>query len=915
MARGGTTGAIALGGGLPKLGPAPECSGRSRAWVAGWLVGAAALACAAALVLLHGATAGRAPVADAPASHQLDLLSLPAAAQGAVSAALGGEPAYRIRGLHAINRAQHLRMGFSRRGVAVASGGGRLSMALSAYGYASALRPLAVASPHATANRVSYPHGSLTEWFANGPLGLEQGFNIAARPPTGSGPLTLSLAISGNLAARVEDGSVLLDGGGAALRYGGLLATDARGHVLRSWLQLARGQLLVHVDDRGATYPLRIDPFLQQAELTAKEGAQEEEFGDSVAVSGNTIVVGAPNREVGGDMERGEAYVFTRPSSGWASATEAADLTAENGKAGDRLGQAVAVSGNTVVVGAPDHEVGAHNEQGAADVFSEPSGGWGSKKAGEEVHQAAELIASGGATDDKLGSSVAVSGSVAVAGAPDHAFAHEKQGEAYVFREPSGGWGSNKVGELVTQAADLVSSGGAAKDELGRSVAVSGDTAVAGAPGHKVGENEEQGAAYVFSEPSGGWGSNETPEEVTQSAELIASNGAKEDGLELSVAVSASTVILGTPRHKVGSIAAKGAAYVFTEPGGGWGSKKAGEQVTQTAELTASDGAEDDGLGASVAVSGSTVVAGAPEHKVGNNPAQGAAYVFVMPVSGWAGSLTQSAELSASDGAAMDALGRSVAVSGDTVLAGAPNHTVAANAEQGAAYVFEEPPSVSVTVPVNGATYTQGQVVPAEYSCLTAPGTTVACSGPVSPGVAIETGTLGPHTFTVDATDSDALGATQSVSYTVVPAPAATPLAPILSSLSQTAKTWREGSLLAQISDRSKKKKPPVGTTFSFTLNEAASVTFAFTKQAAGRRVGKKCVAQSRGNRHKRRCTRTVSAGTLTFSGRTGTNKVRFEGLISKHRKLKPGSYTLLVIATASSKRSTTSTLHFTIAA
>ncbi len=139
-------------------------------------------------------------------------------------------------------------------------------------------------------------------------------------------------------------------------------------------------------------------------------------------------------------------------------------------------------------------------------------------------------------------------------------------------------------------------------------------------------------------------------------------------------------------------------------------------------------------------------------------------------------------------------------------------------------------------------------------------------------------------------------------------------LAPTLSSLSETAKTWREGNTLAHISKESKKKTFPLGTTFSFSLSEPASVTFTFTKPASGRKVGKTCVAQTKKNTKKHRCIRTVVAGTLVFSAHAGTNKVRFEGLISKHHKLKPGSYTLHMTATASGKHSTTGTLHFTIA-
>jgi hypothetical protein len=792
-------------------------------------VGAAALGCAAALgsaaalVAMPGAAVGLATTA------RHGLTSLPAAAQGPISAALGrDEPAYDLTGFQAVNPAQRLRAGFSRGGVTVAAGGARLGMTLSAYGYASALRPLGSVAPLVSANRVSYAHGLLTEWYANGPFGLEQGFDVAARPSTGNGPLTFSLALSGNLDVRLERGLLLLRGRGVTLRYGGLLATDARGRMLHSWLDLVRGHVLIRVDDRGAAYPLRIDPFIQQAELTASDGAAEDKLGWSVAASDDTIVVGAPLHKVGSNVSQGAAYVFVMPALGWASATQTAELTASGGAAGDALGFSVAVSGDTIVVGAPGHTVG-----------SDPG-----------------------------------------------------QGTAYVFVMPASGWAGS-----LTQTAELTASNGAEGEELGGSVAVSGDTIVVGAPFQPVDSHANQGAAYVFVMPTSRWAN------TTQTAELTASNGAAGNGLGYSVGVSGDTIVAGAPGHKVDSNVGQGAAYVFVMPTLGWAS------ATQTAELTASDGAADDELGYSVGVSDDTVLAGAPFHRVGANAKQGAAYAFAMPTSGWAGSLTQTAELAASDGATEDKLGWSVAASDDTVLAGAPFHRVGANALQGTTYAFVAPlPSIVIASPVNGATYTQGQTVAAGYACSAPAGVSVtACEGPIANGTTINTAALGPHTFTVNATDSEGLSASQSASYAVV-------AGPVVSSLSETARTWREGNALAHITaKKNNKKKLPLGTTFSFSLNVPASVTFTFTEPAGGRTVGETCVAQTNENKSKRHCTRTVIVGTLTFSAHTGANKMRFEGRISKHKKLEPGSYALLITATASGKHSTTGPLRFTI--
>ena len=171
----------------------PTRSDRVHLTVVALLVGVATGAgCVTALLTLPGGTVERA----ATAGH--GLTSLPLVAQGPVSAALGSEaPAYRVTGLEAVNPAQHLRAGFSRHGVNVASGKARLGMTLSAYGYAGTLEPVGSALPRAHANRVSYAHGALREWYANGPMGFEQGFDVATRPTAADGALTLSLALSG----------------------------------------------------------------------------------------------------------------------------------------------------------------------------------------------------------------------------------------------------------------------------------------------------------------------------------------------------------------------------------------------------------------------------------------------------------------------------------------------------------------------------------------------------------------------------------------------------------------------------------------------------------------------------------------------------------------------------------------------
>jgi hypothetical protein len=831
-----------------------------------------------------------------PGRHTL--LSLPVAAEGPISAALGrDESAYHVVNLVGRNPAQHLSARFRRSTVAITAGSTHFDLGFDGFGRAGAISPLGASSPRASDNRVSYAYGLVTEWWANGPLGLEQGFDVARRP-AGSGPLTFSLAVPGK--ARLDRNTLLLPGG---LQYAGLLASDAHGRMLHASLELHAGHLQIQVDDRAAEYPVRVDPYLQQTELTASDGAADDEFGLSVAVSGDTAVVGAPGHQVGANPGQGAAYVFVRPAAGWAHAVQTAELTASDGAAGDLLGNAVAISDDTIVAGS-FHTVGANIGQGAAYVFTKPTTGWAN------ATQTAELTASDGAPNDLLSSiAVGISGDTVVAGSENRTVATSggqtnfEQGAVYVFVRPRTGWTN------ATQTAELTASDGAAQDFLGGAVAVSGDTVVAGAAGHSDGTNARQGAAYVFVQPSTGWAT------AAQTAELTASDGAPRDDLGDAVAISGDTIVAGAPEHQVG-LDHQGAAYVYTRPFFGW------QNRTQTAELTASDGATGDLFGATVAASGDLISATAVAHTVGDHAAQGAAYVFRRPGTGWVDT-TQAAELTASDGAPGDVLGVGISASGTTVTGGAPFHTVGSQARQGAAYVFGPPPTITLSAPANGATYTQGQTVAASYSCGPPPGTTITrCAGPVADGSAIDTTTLGQHTFTATATDADGITATQTATYSVAPPPATKPPgratgrrhaspSPLITALRQSAAFWREDSArrLTRFA-----KKVPVGTTFSFHINQQAHIKLAFRKQTNGRDVRGRCVAQTANNEHESRCTRMVDAGTLRLSAQPGAHKIHFDGRVSRTRKLKPGRYALTIVATNSAGHpSNPRTLKFTI--
>ncbi|MFY9703709.1 MAG: Ig-like domain repeat protein [Terriglobales bacterium] len=554
----------------------------------------------------------------APTAGPRGLSSLPAAAQGSVSAALGrDDSSYWFHAnpgsVHAENPRHAMALDFTRHGVEVDSKGARWGLALRGYGYGDQRIAVRQAAPHAKANRIEYERGALTEWYINGPLGLEQGFTLAQPPGKASGktndlPLTLALAFSGDSTAELDAAGTALTlkgkNGQATARISGLVAYDAAGRALPGRFALHGDELLLQVDDAGAQYPLVVDPFVQQAELTASDGAAGDQFGFSIALSGdgNTAVVGAFGHTVNGNVYQGAAYVFTNSGGNW---SQQAELSASDGAAGDWFGDSVALSGdgNTAVLGASGHAVNGNQIQGAAYVFTNSAGSWS---------QQAELTASDGVYDDEFGISVALSsdGNTALVGALFHTVNGNTnyQGAAYVFANSAGSW---------SQQQELTASDGAGGDLFGNSVTLSsdGNTALVGAYAHTVNGNRYQGAGYVFTNSAGSW---------SQQQELTASDGAESDYFGNSVALSSdgNTALVGAYAHTVNGNRYQGAAYVFTNSAGSW---------SQQQELTASDGAGGDLFGNSVTLSsdGNTALAGAPYHTVNGNANQGAAYTFV----------------------------------------------------------------------------------------------------------------------------------------------------------------------------------------------------------------------------------------------------------------------------------------------
>jgi len=600
--------------------------------------------------------------------------NLPIAAESRISATLGSDiPGYQARacesGFRAENAQQRLTADFAAQGVEIQAGAEHWRMLLLGYGYGEALQAVPRTAPQATSNRVEYRRGPLTEWYVNGPAGIEQGFTFAERPgESNAQPLTIALALPGDLTATLEKGGRGLTLKGrhdraALLRYTGLAAYDATGQELRAWLEVHGNQLLLRVDDAEAAYPVVVDPFVQHAELTASDGAARDGFGTSVAISGSTIVVGAPDALIGtSDFSQGAAYVFVKPTTGWANMTQTAKLTASNpGTNSVHFGTSVAISGSTVVVGAPRAFIG-FSQVGTAYVFVKPTTGW------VNATETARLTPSDGVSGDNFGESVAISGTTVMVGSPNAKIgSNASQGAVYVFIKPGKVWAN------LNKNTKLTASDGLAGDSLGTSAAISGTTLVAGAPLATLGANTHQGKSYVFVKPgTGGWKS------ATETAELTASDGVQGDEFGTSVAVGGSTIVVGASAEVDSSI--KGSAYVYVKPTTGWATTS-----TFTAKLTSSDSLAGDHFGVSVAIVKTTVVVGA-DQPLGTGP--GAVYIYVQPLTGWATTTAFTQKLLSSDGVFGDQFGSSVAEIAGRVVAGAPGHQVGTNLGQGGTYVF-----------------------------------------------------------------------------------------------------------------------------------------------------------------------------------------------------------------------------------
>ncbi len=380
--------------------------------------------------------------------------------------------------------------------------------------------------------------------------------------------------------------------------------------------------------------------------LTAMDGEQLDEFGRSVAIDGDVVIVGVSKSGDAGAFS-GSAYVFRNTGGVWA---EEQKLTAGDADAGDQFGFSVDIDGDVVVVGAwKEGATMMENGPGAAYVFRFNGVSWVEEQ---------KLLAGDGAADDEFGFAVGVSGDTVAVGALRGGATDT--GLVYIFRESLGVWSHEQTLSPVDAEAD---------DRFGNSVSIDGEAVLIGAQDDDdacpADPFCDSGSAYVFRRTGTVW---------SEEDKLIAGDGASGDRFGFAVAIDGNVAAIGARADDDDGLTS-GSAYVFRESGGVWSEEQ---------KLTASDGAGADAFGSSIGLSGTVVVVGA----TGDDdaaPNSGSVYVFRDDGMAW----NEAQKLNGTDEGGGDRFGFSIDVDGGFSIVGATTADPGGLFNAGASYVFD----------------------------------------------------------------------------------------------------------------------------------------------------------------------------------------------------------------------------------
>lgn len=372
----------------------------------------------------------------------------------------------------------------------------------------------------------------------------------------------------------------------------------------------ATGYDLGSNSDQGIVYVADAGSSSMVALLPGGLVSSSDNFGTAVALSGDHLLVGAPNHDYDASngslaSNAGKVYVFEHTGSAW-NGTNVQQIVASTRSAGARFGQSIATSGDYAIIGAYQDDGRNNNSEGAAYIFEkDASGTW---------TEAQKLVANDGIFLDRFGISVAIDGNYAVVGADQYSNTTTKSGKAYIFKKGSDGtW---------TQQVMLEDDMGVAKDRFGVKVAISGSEVLVGAD--QLGQSTATGKAYAYHNDDDSWSLSQT---------LVASDAASGDRFGLSLAIAANYAVVGALNHD-GANSNEGQVYLYALENSTW---------NEVHTFQSGDVAAEDRFGQAVAILGDDVLVGAPGQDAATNGTTnlGSVYTFALDFSiYWTGAVS-----------------------------------------------------------------------------------------------------------------------------------------------------------------------------------------------------------------------------------------------------------------------------------
>lgn len=569
--------------------------------------------------------------------------------------------------------------------------------------------------------RAEYRHpDGIVEWFDNRAEGIEHGFTLA-RPPAGNDGIALTVRLDGlTPEASGEGGDLLLRSadGEARLRYSGLKVWDADGDPLPATMEASGQDIRIAVNDQGATYPVTVDPLItrhrERIDMAQPAlGDSHNQFGQALAFDGETALVGVPNDDTLFGQHAGSVYVFQRDGGAW---THVAWLTAGDSASVDLFGSAIALQGDTAFIGAPGAAAGGgfSSNRGCVYVFSREGGTWaqqavllgtdGTSTAGfgsalavsgdtllvgapEEVrgtssnpqfpgcayifdrsgdlwNQSTKLTAADGEAGDMFGTAVALEGDRAMVGAPDdNAEGGLMEGSVYAFVRNAEGWSHSQTLRMTGPRNDA---------RFGSAIDLEGNTLLIGAPldDGPGGIGSREGGAFVFAESGGSWS--------LQSRLDPTANGVV--GFGRSVVLDGDQAIVGAPGWYRATTNAAGRVYVFHRDEASW---------SVGTSLAPADSFVGDDFGFPLALGGQTLLAGrgtAGSYAFYTKNGVESVHVFTESSGTW----QPEALLRPTDGGDESHHGTAVALDGDRCVIGLPYDDSGVNDyRHGSAYILK----------------------------------------------------------------------------------------------------------------------------------------------------------------------------------------------------------------------------------